>query len=217
MRKASKVAVPFLAMLVGISLLASPAEPSFWLKESAFHYSPDYGDLKKGLVAQDPFYETPKHLGPGTGAAFSVGYDFSGNWGLRLDSFTFIGTADYHHKRLSDVFTFQTSTSPVILSVIYRIPIQDNLIPYLAAGIGSFLSKLTIQANIPGREFEETDSPIGFQLLTGAEIRFENGLFLSGELGYLSAKAKYPGYRCLKSCSTDWSGVFAGIGVGLRF
>lgn len=205
-----------LAMVVGISLLVSPTEASFWVKGMGFHYSPDYGDLGDGLDEAAPRYETPKKLESGTGAAFSAGWDFSENWGIRLDTFSFTGVADYHHLRLVDTFYFKTSTSPILLSVVYRIPIQSKLHPYLGAGMGSFPSELTITSNIhEGAHY--TDSPTGFQVLAGAELQFKSGLFFSGEFRYLSAKGEYPGYRCIESCSTDWSGVFISLGLGYRF
>lgn len=217
MRKRFKVAISILAMVVGIFLSALPAEASFWIKGTGFHYSPDYGSLKDGLDKTAPHYETPKRLKAGTGTAFSAGWDFSQNWGIRLDAFSFTGTADYRHLRLPDTFLFKTSTSPVLLSVVYRIPTERKLRPYLGAGIGSFPSKLTIHANIPERDYEDKDSVTGFQVLAGAELELKGGLFFSGEFRYLSAKAEYPGYRCIESCSTDWSGILASIGVGYRF
>ena len=75
MKKAFKVVLPILAMAIGIFLLASPAEASFWLKGAGFHYSPDYGSLGDGLEKVKPYYETPEKLEPGTGVAFSAGWD----------------------------------------------------------------------------------------------------------------------------------------------
>lgn len=216
MRKTFKAALPILAMAVGISLLASSAKASFWLKGMGFYYSPDYGSLGDSLDKATP-YETPERLEAGTGTSLSVGYEFSERWGVRLDTFSFTGAADYHHLVHADRFYFETSTSPILLSIVYRIPREGGSHHYFGAGIGSFPSKLRIRANIPGRELEETDSPVGFQLLAGLERKIENGLFLSGEVRYISAKAEYSGYRCIKSCSTDWSGIFASIGLGYRF
>lgn len=215
MTKISKMVVLVLAIGVAISLLATPALASFWLKGMGFHYSPDYGELGKDLDEVKPYYDIPQVLESGTGGAFAVGYDF-GNWGLVLDTFSFTGVADYHHKHLADTFKFETSTSPVLLSLVYRIPMKGKLHPYLGAGIGSFSSELTIESNIhQGAHY--TDSPIGYEAIVGADLRLEEGLFFSGELRYLSAKAEYPSYRCLESCSTDWSGIFISIGVGYRF
>jgi len=215
MRKMFKVTT-ILAMVVGIFLLVSPAEASFWVKGMGFHYSPDYGGLGDGLEKAAPYYETPKKLASGTGTAFSAGWDFSENWGIRLDTFSFTGVADYHHLRLVDTFLFETSTSPILLSVVYRVPSRGKLYPYLGAGMGSFSSELPMTSNIyEGAHY--TDSPTGFQVLAGAEFRLGDGLFFSGELRYLSAKTEYPGYRCVESGSTDWSGLFVSIGVGYRF
>ena len=217
MRKMFKVAISILAVLVGISLLVSPTEASFWVKGMGFHYWPDYGDLGDGLDEAAPRYETPQKLESGTGAAFSAGYDFSDNWGVRLDTFSFTGVADYHHLRLVDTFLFETSTSPILLSVVYRVPSRGKLHSYFGAGMGSFSSELTITSNIyEGAHY--TDSPIGFQVLAGGEFRLGDGFFFSGELRYLSAKAEYPGYyRCIESPSTDWSGVFISLGLGYSF
>ena len=216
MRKRFKAALPILAVIVGMCLLASPTGASFWIRGEGFHYSPDYGELGDDLEKVIPYYETPEKLEAGTGAAFSAGWDFSESWGLRLDTFSFTGVADYHHKRLVDTFKFETSTSPVLLSLVYRISTKGQLHPYLGAGVGSFSSELTIESNIhEGAHY--TDSPTGFELLAGAEYRLGDGLFFSGEVDYISAKAEYPGYRCLESCSTDWSGVFVSIGIGYRF
>ena len=215
MKSIFKIAISFLAIYMVVSLCV-PAAASFWIKGAAFRYSPDYGDLGESLSEQIPYYETPRLLGPDSGASFSIGYDFSENWGLRLDTFGSIGTADYHHKRLVDRFTFQTSTSALILSVVYRLPTQNKLYPYLGVGVGNFSSELVIQSNVhQGADYR--DSPIGFQVFAGVQLRFERTLFFSGEARYISAKTKYPGYRCLESCSTDWSGIFISIGIGCRF
>jgi len=215
MKSVSKIVVSFLVIYI-VTSLCVPAAASFWIKGTAFRYSPDYGDLGQKLSKQIPYYDTPRVLGPDNGASFSIGYDFSEHWGLRLDNFTAIGTADYHHKRLVDTFTFQTFTWPLILSIVYRVPSRGKLYPYLGAGIGTFPSKLKIQSNIhKGAEYR--DFPMGYQVLAGADLHLQNGLFFSGEARYISAKAKYPGYRCLESCSTDWSGVFISIGIRYRF
>lgn len=215
MKKRFKAVLPILTMAVGIFLLASSAEASFWLKGMRFYYSPNYGEFKDSLNKAKPWYKTPKVLESGTGNAFSVGYDL-GNWSLRLDTFSFEGEADYYHIVQPYEYFFRTSTSPILLSFLYRIPSRSRLRPYLGAGIGTFPSELTIISNIhEGAHY--TDSPTGFQVLAGAEFRLRDRLFFSGELRHLLAKAEYPGYRCLKSCSTDWSGLFISIGIGYRF
>jgi len=211
--KKFKVMLSILVIAVAISLLASPVLASFWLKGTGFHYSPDYGDLGEGLDKAKSYYETPKVLKSGTGGAFAVGYDF-GNWSLVLDTFSFKGIADYRQHR--KVYSFETSTSPILLSLVYRVPTEGQLHPYLGVGVGSFSSELKITSNIY-KGMQEKDSPTGFQLLAGAEYRLKDGLFFSGEAKYLSAKVKYPTYRCIESCSTDWSGVFVAIGMGYRF
>lgn len=214
MRKKSKIVLMLAIILLGS---VSLAQASFWAKGVGFNFSPDYGDLRKYLEMDDPYYDTPSRLGPGSGLAFSGGYDFSKSWAVRVDAFSFTGTADYRHLKLPDTFLFKTSTSPIILSVVYRLARRGKLHPYLGLGVGSFPSKLTVHANIPGREYEGEVSPTGFQVLGGAEYRVATGFFLSGEIRYLSAKAEFPEYRCLPSCSTDWSGIFFSVGLGYRF
>ena len=202
-----------LLILIIIFCLALPASGSFWVKGNGFYYSPDYGDLGDGLEKVKGGYDTPLVLGAGLGAALSVGYDFSENWGVRVDSFKFTGIAEYHHLVLPDIFYFETSTSPTLFSIVYQILPQGKLGYYVAAGVGKFPSELTITSNInPGVHY--TDSPIGWQALVGTEYRFKQ-FVLSSQVRYLSAKAEYPGYRCLESCSTDWSGLFISLGVGI--
>ena len=223
MRKVFKGTLPILVMVVGIFGLVSLAQASFWAKGIGFYYSPDYGDLGDGLerVKEAGGYDTILVLEAGSGVAFSAGYDFSENWGIRLDTFSFTGIAEYHRLTGTHILLFETSTSPVLASVVYRVPAEGKLYPYFGAGIGIFPSKLIITPIITPEGWYEpahwTDSPLGFQVLGGAEYRLKDGLFFSGELKYLSAKAEYPDYGCLESCSTDWSGVFANIGVGYRF
>lgn len=216
MRRIARMKLLISGIAILLFVLTPIAQASFWVKGIGFRYSPDYGELGDGLEKVIPYYDTPSRLGPGTGVAFSVGYDFSESWGLRFDTFSFEGRADYYHLRLPDKFFFRTSTSPILLSFIYRVPTEGQLHPYLGAGIGSFPSELTITSNIH-EGVHYTDSPVGFQVLGGAEYRLRNGLFFSGEVRYLSAKTEYPGYRCIESGSTDWSGVFASIGIGHRF
>ncbi len=221
MRKIFKGTLPILVMVVGIFGLVSLAQASFWVKGVGFYYSPDYGDLGDGLEKAAPSYHTLKVLGSGSGATLSAGYDFSENWGIRLDTFSFTGTAEYHRLTGTHILLFETSTSPVLVSAVYRVPAKDKLYPYLGAGIGIFPSELIITPiKTPEGWYEPvdwTDSPLGFQVLGGVEYRLRTGLFFSGEVRYISAKAEYPDYGCLESCSTDWSGIFASIGVGYRF
>ena len=205
----------FVLILLTLCLFVLPASGSFWIKEIGFYYLPNYGDLKDGLDKAAPGYDVWKDLSVGTGLALSAGYDFTKNWEVRLDAFKFAGIADYHHLRLPDIFYFKTCTFPILLSIVYRVLPHRKLGYYFGAGVGKFPSELTITSNInPGAHY--TDSPIGYQALVGTEYRFKE-FFLSGEVRYISAKAEYPGYRCIKSCSTDWSGVFISLGVGVNF
>jgi len=208
-----KILASLVLTVILLLSLCSVIQASLWIKGMGFYYSPNYGDLGEGLDKVKPYYETPKVLKSGTGGAFAVGYDF-GNWSLVLDTFSFKGIADYRQHR--KVYSFETSTSPILLSLVYRVPTEGQLHPYLGVGVGSFSSELKITSNIY-KGMQEKDSPTGFQLLAGAEYRLKDGLFFSGEAKYLSAKAKYPTYRCIESCSTDWSGVFVAIGMGYRF
>lgn len=221
MRKILKIMTPTLVLLLG---LASLAQASFWVKGGGFHYSPfsaiswsapsEYGRIH---------YDTPEKLDYGTGTAFSLGYDFSESWGVRLDTFRFNGEAEYYHKPLGDlveiyeeIYRFEISTSPVLLSLVYRIPTEGKLRPYLGAGVGGFPSELTIGSNLQ-KEVHYKESSTGFQAFLGAEYRLKRGLFFSGELRYLSAEAEYPDYGCLHDCRTDWTGIFLALGVGYRF
>lgn len=220
MRKRLKVALSILAIAIGICLLAPSAEASFWLKGAAFYYSPDYGKLKSELDRVSPYFDVTQKLRADMGATFSVGYDLSDTWAVRLDAFSFTGKADYEHLKLPETYIFKTSTTPIILNIVWRMPSKGRLRPYVGAGIGSFSSKLTIEWKIRGQTYSETqyeDSPFGFQTLAGTECRLTDNLFFSGELRYIFAKAEYPGYRGLADCSTDWSGLFLSIGIRYRF
>ncbi len=213
--KRVKLSVISVLVLLVIFVLIPGTEASFWVKGDGFYYSPDYGTLKDGLVKAAPGYDVWQQLSPGTASAFSAGYDFSNHWGVRLDMFKFTGVADYHRFTNPSILFFETSTSPTLLSIVYRVLTQSKLHSYLGAGIGIFPSELKIESNMyEGAHY--TDSPLGFQVLIGTEYRFKE-FFFSGELRYLSAKAEYPEYRCIEDSSTDWSGVFISLGVGYRF
>lgn len=205
----------FIVVLLALCVFVLPASGSFWVKGNGFHYSPNYGDLKDGLDKAAPGYDVWKDLSPGTGLALSVGYDFTKNWGVRLDTFKFTGIADYHRLGKADIYYFETSTSPTLLSIVYRVLPESKLGYYLDVGIGMFASELTIESNAY-EDAHYTDSPMGWQALIGTEYRFRR-LTLSSEIRYLSAKAEYPGYRCIKSCSTDWSGFFISFGAAYKF
>lgn len=217
MRKLFKIITPTLVVLLG---LASLAHASFWLKGGHFHYCP-FSAISWSITTDSEclYYDTPEKLDSGTGATFSLGYELSETWGLRLDTFRFIGEADYHYKRLDvlvDIFKFEISTSPVLLSLVYRVPTEGKLHPYIGAGVGNFPSELTIGSNVhEAVHYEECST--GFQAFLGAEYRLKRGLFFSGELRYLSAEAEYPSYRYLHDCCTDWTGIFLALGVGYRF
>lgn len=204
-----------LLILIIIFSLALPASGSFWVKTQGFYYSPDYGEFKEGLLVNAPGFDVVAQLESGTGFTLSAGYNFANNWGIRLDTFKFTGKAEYHHLRLPEIFYFETSTFPILLGLVYRILPESKLGYYLGTSVGIFLSELTINAKM-SKNVHYTDSSMGFQAFAGAEYRFKKFLF-SGEVRYLLAKAEYPGYMALDSCSTDWSGLFASLGVGISF
>lgn len=203
-----------------VFILALSAQGGFWVKGQGFHYSPDYGPLGATLEEKAEFYEVVKKLEGGYGTAFSAGYDFENNWGIRLDTFSFTGVADYHRPHTKVLI--KTSTSPTILSCVYRISsLKSN--SYLGAGIGIFRSELTAFSCVtlkghPGHLIEDyqIDSPIGFQIVGGVEFESKDGVFLSTEVRYLSAKTTYPEFQCIPDCSTDWSGFFISVGMGVH-
>ncbi|MQY58131.1 MAG: outer membrane beta-barrel protein [Clostridia bacterium] len=204
----------FVVVLLALCVFVLPASGSFWIKGNGFYYSPNYGDLKDGLDKAGPAYDVWENLSPGSGLALSAGYDFTENWGIRLDTFKFSGIADYHRLTNPSTYYFESSTSPTLLSVVYRVLPESKVGYYLGAGMGIFASELTIESNTY-EDARYTDSPIGWQLLIGTEYRFSQ-FVLSSEVRYLSAKAEYPGYRCLESCSTDCSGLFISFAVGVN-
>lgn len=208
--------------LLMVFVLVLSAQGAFWVKGIGFYYSPDYGDLGDWLEKKvGPSYDAPKMLGPGSGITLSAGYDFSENWGIRLDTFSFTGTAELHRTTGTHNILFETSTSPILVSAVYRVPAKGKLYPYLGAGMGIFPSKLIITPIKDIHNWYEpvhwTDSPLGFQVLGGAEYRLKNGLFFFGEARYISAKTEYPGYYSIGSSSTNWSGSFVSVGMGYRF
>lgn len=212
-QKAMRKGKVFVLALLALWFFVVPAGGSFWVKGNGFYYSPNYGDLKEELQEAAPNYHVWKDLSPGTGLNLSLGYDFTKNWGLRLDTFKFTGIADYHRLTNPSTYYFVTSTSPTLLSIVYRVLPESKLSYYLGAGIGIFASEFTVESNTY-EDAHYTDSPIGWQALVGTEYRFSQ-FVLSSEVRYLSAKAEYPGYRCIESGSTDWSGLVISFGIGI--
>lgn len=209
-----KIFKPLLVLVMILGLISS-AQASFWVAGMGAYYSPNYGDIKDS-VNEINRLGFRLELKAGSGVVFSSGYDFE-HWGLRLDAFSFeaktSSTIYYYYVPLS--VSIKTSTTPIILSAIYRVPMEGKLHPYFGAGIGKFFSKTTVQIETPVLWIlpeSQSDSPMGFQILGGANYRFENGFFIRGELRYLSAETDYP-----TLVSTDWSGVFASVGIGYRF
>lgn len=209
-----KTLKPLLVLVMILGLISS-AQASFWIAGMGAYYSPNYGDIKDS-VNEINRLGFQLELKAGTGVVFSSGYDFE-RWGLRLDAFSF------EAKTSSTIYIYyvpltvsiKTSTTPVILSAIYRVPTEGKLHPYFGAGIGIFPSETTAYIESPilwSRPETQSDSPVGFQILGGAEYRLENGIFFMGEFRYLSAETDYP-----TIVSTDWSGIFASVGVGYRF
>lgn len=219
MRKTFRMILSILIVIMGIFSLVSSAQASFWIAGIGAYYSPNYGDIGDRIDRINRDYGAQLKLEAGLGFGFSTGYDFE-KWGLRLDGFTFeaetssIGYIYSYWLSIPVNFRIRTSITPIILSAVYRVPTQSKLHPYLGAGVGKFFSEMTYTYGALGLEGEqsESDSPIGFQILGGAEYRLENRFFVCGELRYLSAETDYPTF-----VNTDWSGVFASIGVGLKF
>ena len=219
--KRVKLSVMSALVLMAMFVLITGAEASFWVKKQGFYYSPSYGALGATLKEIVRVNQIKKELEAGFGTASSAGYDFEGNWGIRLDTFSFTGVSDYHTRRTEVLI--KTSVSPTILSLVYHMPdLRFN--SYVGAGIGVFFSELTAFStttyrNHPGHLAEDyqRDSPVGFQILAGIEGRLKDGLFFTGEIRYLSAKSIYTGFQSIPDCSTDWSGLFISVGVGYLF
>lgn len=210
--------VLLLVLTLATSLLVSPGNSSLFVKGTGFRYSPIYGDLKDGLDHAAPYYDIASFFDNHSGFSISTGW-FPGNWGITLEVFGFTTVADFYHKRLPERYIFTTSTAPILVSLVYRTEDRKNKSFYFGAGTGIFRSKLKIEADIKGKTSQEdyVDSPTGYQLLAGGQYILRDGLGFFIEARRIFAKAEYPGYRCVENCTTDWSGLFLGIGLIYEF
>ena len=211
MKKMFKIVLPILVVILSVFSLVLPVQAFFWIAGMGAYYSPNYGDIEDSINRINADLGTRLKLKAGSGIVLSCGYDFE-KWGLRLDAFTFEAetSSTVYIYWIPVTVSVKTSTTPIILSAVYKVPTEGKLHPYFGAGIGTFPSKTTVR--VAYLKESQSDSPIGFQILGGAEYRLENGVFFMGEFRYLLAETDYP-----TIVSTDWSGVFASIGAGYRF
>ncbi len=93
--------------------------------------------------------------------------------------------------------TFDVAILPIVVSLNWNIPVNNQFIPYLGGGIGYY---------IPLKDIDDADAEFGGNIHGGIKFRISNGVELFGE-------AKY---RFLEFESTDFGGfgVIAGISFG---
>jgi len=220
--------------LIGIIALISiltfgivPAQAGLSGGIVAGYYNPKIGEINN-------VYEGTNLKG-GLAYGLVLNYDISPNFRIRGEYNTFVskdsgGYTDSWEGFWGDLwegvykYKCKLTTSPIILSGIYRISPDASLCPYIGVGVDFFSTEYTYKEDdkyyLNGSlydtdvwSFSDTDSPIGFQTLGGVEFRIGN-FSLAAEARYIIAKASV---GPLLFRTADLGGLFAGLVVSIKF
>lgn len=216
--------------LVGLGTVPALAEENNWsFGVTGGWYSPSYGEVNDDLDEINDYWETDLGLDSGPILGLTASYQFTPNFQLRLEIAKFqsetsdTGTLSggywyywwYYSWEENLDFDGELTVTPVILSGIYRFPSAGSLQPYIGAGIGQFTTEGKASAKYEYSEYldgyqiyhvewpiedEDTDKPIGIQLLGGIEGELSENIDFGIEAKYIIAEAE------LESTKLRWFG-----------
>jgi len=146
----------------------------------AFGSFNDASDLNETLIGIGGKIESD--ISPRFSIDFRISYEMA-----EVDYYLY----DRHHGKVD------VAIVPIVFSLNWNIPVSDQLIPYVGAGIGYY---------IPLQDIDDADSEFGGNIHGGLKFRISNGVELFGE-------AKY---RFLEFDNVDFGGfgIIAGISFG---
>lgn len=232
------------ALICAFSLFSGSAQGALNFGGLVGWYNPTYGEVNDDLESVNERLGTNWELKDGLAWGLNLNYDFSPNWRIRGEYFSFrsktsdsySGLVPYTDVDVDIDYEVQANLGALILSGIYRFSPDKAFCPYAGLGIGLFSTELKTKARGEGsyysyyqawagnvNESQSDDaSPVGFQLLAGAEYKAGKNLSIVGELRYISAKAeglfKGEGYSTVSPGEDiDWSGLSLGLGITYAF
>ena len=206
--------------------------------------NPTYGKVNDDLEPLNERFGTSWKLESGLAYGLNLGYNLGPNWAIRGEYFSFSSKTSDSYSGLvggHDVdidYEIKASLGALILSGIYTFSPDKAFCPYAGVGIGLFSTELKTKARGDGSYYDhyeewagnvnksqsDSASPIGFQLLGGAEYKVGENLSVIGEIRYISAKAEElfkgepPEYNPYSTGEDiDWSGLSLGLGITYAF
>ena len=190
----------------------------------AGYYNPNFGEINDDLFEEiNALTGMDLKFKGGLAYGLAVGYDISPNFKIRGEYNTFTSkTSDsylYDFGLGEEKWEFKLTTTPIILSGIYRISPDIPLCPYIGAGIGYFDTKISCKGKkyflgmlVDEYSDSDKDKPIGYQVLGGVEFGGE-GFSLAAEARYIIAEAEMEDW----GTKVDLGGLFAGLIASIKF
>jgi len=215
-----------LVVLISILIFGiASAQAGLSIGEVVSYYSPRFGEVNDKLEWVSALSEMDLKLKGGLACGLTLSYDTSPNFRIRGEHNTFTSkTSDSSSYDLwEDDYSFKLTTTPIILSGIYRFSPDSLLCPYAGAGIGYFFTKISdewkgyYEGEMWNTEsYSDKDNPIGYQILGGIEFRGEN-FSLAMEARYIIAKANLNDPSAGFNTKVDLGGLFAGLIASTKF
>lgn len=234
------------ALMCAFSLFSGSTQAALNFGGLVGWYNPTYDEVNEDLESVNERLGTNWELESGLAWGLNFNYDFNPNWRMRGEYFSFSSKTSDSYSGLVwgaigeitvDIdYEVETNLGALVLSGIYRFSPDKAFCPYAGLGIGLFSTELKTKARGEGSYYSyyqdwagnvnesqsDNASPIGFQLLGGAEYKAGKNLSIVGELRYVSAKAEGlfegEGYSPVSPGEdVDWSGLSLGLGITYTF
>ncbi|MEA1965490.1 MAG: outer membrane beta-barrel protein [Candidatus Aerophobetes bacterium] len=228
--------------VIGIVALVSvlifgvvPAQAELSVGGMAGYYNPEFGEVNDRLEEFNKRTGTDLKFKGGLAYGLTLSYDISPNLRIRGEYNTFTSKTsdsytDSYYDCLGDLwedeynYEEKLAITPIVLSGIYRFSPDSRLCPYVGAGIGSFPTKYSYDAerkkycegyldDTDTWSGSDEDSPIGFQVLGGVEFGGKK-FSLAAEVRYITAKATS---ITETKFDVDLGGFFAGLVASIKF
>lgn len=219
--------------LIFILSFASRSTQADWsIGGVAGYYSPNFGEVNDFDERYESWdiYGVDLTFKAGTIFGITAAYDISSNFRVRgeINSFTAkasdVGYWSGVWRWSEEVYDidFELTMTSLVFSGIYRFSPEESLSPYVGAGVGQFSTKVKLSEERRWYEYgllediyttsvSQSDTPIGFQLLGGAEYSIEN-LLLVAEIKYTIAEADMGLFK-----TADLSGFSLILGALFKF
>jgi len=219
---------------VSLEIEPAPAEPPERIEEEVVEEKPRVAPVPPPRVVFKEKEEKRPAIGLGVFAGYAMpsesiyggGVMFGGrlcfsitrNIGIELKGLMFQSTVEEDPEGLS---AGKLTFTPLQVSLQGRFPVGENIVPYVGAGLGYYLSSFEIDSEIAdgwnalGYDIEEkVESVLAYHLGLGIDYFFTSNLALNAEVIYTLADSEGSWSITDQVSGTQASGIIEEIGFG---